>query len=597
MVVSTTKKKTIYENAVMVYRGLRAYKKKIGILVILGFVSSLLEGIGINAIIPLFSFLSGGHGGEDIISTSIQKAFASVGIPFTFRYLLLFVALLFILRAVALIVSNYVKITATTAYEEKMRGSLFRSALVASWAYLLHQRLGHLETTIMTNVQYGELLLSHIASALILMASLLVYLVVAINISVVATIATVILGALLFVAFNPIVMQTKRAATTIEAINKEVAHHINENVLGMKTVKIMQVAPSVIERGLAAFSALREQKTRVLFFRTIPDTLMQPIGIFFIMTIFAISYKTQGFNIAAFAAVVYLIQRIFVYLQQLQNHMNVIGECLPFFEEMLKAEASAKVHEEKDHGIIEPSFVEDIYFADVQFSYEEGTPVVDGLSFKLHRGKTTGLIGPSGSGKTTIADLLLRLFSPRKGIITLGRADIGSFAREAWRKKVGYVSQDIFLMNDTIENNIRFYDDSLSEEDINEAVRLANLTSVVEKCPLGLMTVIGERGVHLSAGQRQRIVIARVLARKPEFLILDEATSALDNESEAEIQRVLEDIKGKMTVLVIAHRLLTVMSAHHLLVLEKGKILEEGNPKELLEKEGSYFMKVYNMRK
>jgi ABC-type multidrug transport system fused ATPase/permease subunit len=165
------------------------------------------------------------------------------------------------------------------------------------------------------------------------------------------------------------------------------------------------------------------------------------------------------------------------------------------------------------------------------------------------------------------------------------------------REKISYVSQDAFLINNTIENNIGFFDEEVSKDDIVKASKEAHIYDFIKTLPEGFKTVVGERGVRLSAGQRQRISIARALAKKPEILLLDEATSALDNESEVEIQKVIEQLKGDMTIFVIAHRLSTVMDSDKLYVLDNGKITEKGTPKELLENKESYFYKMYNIRK
>jgi len=187
------------------------------------------------------------------------------------------------------------------------------------------------------------------------------------------------------------------------------------------------------------------------------------------------------------------------------------------------------------------------------------------------------------------------LFYPSKGEILLDNVNISGISLSEWRKKIGYVSQDIFLKNDTIANNIKFYN-NITNKDVEEVAKMANIYDFIQKCPQKFNTMIGERGIMLSAGQRQRVIIARVLARKPEFLVLDEATSALDNESELKIQKVIENLKKKVTVLVIAHRLSTIINSDKLYILEKGKIIEEGSPKELLKDKESYFTKVYNLR-
>lgn len=206
-----------------------------------------------------------------------------------------------------------------------------------------------------------------------------------------------------------------------------------------------------------------------------------------------------------------------------------------------------------------------------------------------------GLIGSSGSGKTTIADLLMQLFRPEGGEIIIDGENIANINLQSWRKKIGYMPQDPFLLNDTIENNIRFYNSGMSSDEIMVAVKTANIYDFIEGLPKGLQTIIGERGVKISAGQRQRIMLARALARKPKILILDEATSALDNQSDMAIQKSIDNLRGKITILVIAHRLSTIMSSDRLLVLENGKIIEEGLPNELLRDKDTHFYKIYNI--
>jgi len=242
-------------------------------------------------------------------------------------------------------------------------------------------------------------------------------------------------------------------------------------------------------------------------------------------------------------------------------------------------------------------FEEKITLDKLKFSYNDKKKIINGLNLTIKKGEMVGLIGSSGAGKTTIADLLLRLFYPDSGSILIDGKDINQINIKSWRKNVGYVSQDIFMLNDTIKNNIKFYDDSVTKNDIIKATKMANIYSFIESLPRKLETVVGERGIKLSAGQRQRIALARVLAKDPHILILDEATSSLDNKSEALIQKSIENLKGKITVLAIAHRLSTLLNSDKIFVLEKGRIQEEGSPQQLLKNADSHFYKMYNIRK
>ncbi len=577
--------------------GFGKYKWHITFLVFLGFIAGLLEGVGVNALIPLFSFIIGnGNTGDDIISKSIGKAFQYINVPFSLKYLLIFMCLLFILRAVVSIVGGYIRAHITSDYSEKTRSNLFAKTIMTKWSYLLTQKMGHLQTVLMTNVTNTEALLSHISNVVTIISSLSVYVFVAINISAMTTLITVVVAGLFFVVFKPLMYNTKLANSEIESTNRVVTHFVNENILGIKTVKVMLADEAVITRGKEYFQFLKKLISKVSFLRVVPNSLMQPLGVILIMVIFAISYKLPNFNIAAFAATVYLIERIFLYFQQLQLSAQTINDATPYLRTLVNFEKEAILFEEKSYGTLKFSFKNTIEFKDISFSYQHSKSILNGLNFKINQGEMVGLIGPSGAGKTTIVDLMLRLFEPTGGNILVDGHNITDIDLHSWRENIGYVSQDIFLINNTIGNNIRFYNSALKEEEIIEAAKMANIYDFIKSLKDGFNTIIGDRGIMLSAGQRQRVVIARVLTRKPQLLILDEATSALDNESEVQIQKVIENLKGKMTVLIIAHRLSTINNAHKLLALDGGKIVEQGKPEELLKDKDSYFYKINNLK-
>jgi len=579
------------------YRAYWSYKKQIIALTALGFLSSLLEGIGINVAIPIFSFISGtSNQANDIISKIIKESFNFFHIDYSLKYLFIFVCFLVIFRVFVILISNYIKIVISASYQEKTRGELFKLTAEADWRYLLKQKLGHLETFLTTNVNYASSLLQNISDSLMMMASLIIFLLVAVNISWPVTLITLALGGLIFFIFKPFLYKIRSLARENEKINRQTAHLVNEDILGMKTIKAMSAGSKIIEKAKEYFRLKKELLVKTSFFSIIAGVLIQPIGLIFVFVIFAISFKTNAFNFAALIAIIYLIQRIFVYLQQLQSTIYAMTISASYVDRMLEYKDELIKNKEIDAGADNFKFDDSLEFKNVSFSYDSSKQILNNTSFVIKKGEMVGLIGPSGSGKTTIVDMILRLFDPDKGKISLDGKDINKININGWRRNIGYVSQDIFLKNDTIANNIKFYDDSISNKEMIEAAKMANIYDFIQSRPNKFETVIGERGSLLSVGQRQRIVIARILARKPQLLILDEATSALDNESEIQIQEVIENLKNKVTVLLIAHRLSTVTNCAKLLVLRNGKIKEQGSPEELLKNKRSYFYKVSNIR-
>ncbi len=231
----------------------------------------------------------------------------------------------------------------------------------------------------------------------------------------------------------------------------------------------------------------------------------------------------------------------------------------------------------------------DVEFKDVSFSYEKGKEVVHNVSFKANKGSVTALVGSSGSGKSTLASLVASFVNPDSGIITIDGNDISKVSLTSFRSQLGVVLQDDFLFEGTIRENILFPRPNASEKHVLEAVKAAYVNEFTDQFDDGLDTLIGERGVKLSGGQRQRIAIARAVLANPRILILDEATSNLDTESESLIQKSLAELMKGRTTFVIAHRLSTIRQANQILVIEHGKIAEQGNHDALIKSKGRYF--------
>ncbi len=577
------------------------YKKQILILILLGFAGAFLEGIGVNAIIPLFSFVIGDtQNNSDMISQVIEQFFGFIKIDFNVNYLLIFIIIMFVLRSFIKVYLDYVRIKITAEYENETRNFIFQKILKSDWPHLIKQKLGYLENIMLIDVPYSALILREISTIIMLATSLIVYLLVAFNINLIITLLTLALGLIIFLVLKPLNYKTKVLSTDSAKQNKNITHHITENILGIKTVKSMWVSSGVEEKGKYFFDKLYNIKIKIFVIKSIISSFIQPIGLIFVCLVFAFTYKSSSFNLASLAAIIYLIQKIFTYIQQLQQSLNIMNEKLPYLKSSLDYQEQAIKNEEENYGNKKFVFNDELRFNNVNFKYSENDnerKVLNDISFTVKKGEMVGMIGPSGVGKTTLVDLILRLLKPDSGSITLDGEDISKIDLKSWRKNIGYISQDMFLMNDTIANNIKFYDNSITDDNLIKAAKMANIYEFIENLPDKFETNIGERGVRLSAGQRQRVVIARILAHGPEILILDEATSALDNQSEIKIQKVLDNLKGNITVLAIAHRLTTVEGSDKLLIVENGCISEQGLPQELLKNRESYFSKTYNLKK
>ena len=423
----------------------------------------------------------------------------------------------------------------------------------------------------------------------------------------VATLAAAVFFACFYLLF---MFLTRRRVRTINEVGKEASQGLNrlvqQFIAGMRDIKLRDAGPFFISKIDAISGRQVTAGVMSAWIAGLPRNLIEPLAfagtIIWAMT--ALSAGRLDSVLPTLGVMVMAGYRLLPNLQALYNNLHIVAtnryaldelaEELDFGSPSYPVRIAKRVATGASHAAVEkgPLFSEAIELRDINFSYAGAErPTIQGITLRIERGQSIGFVGQTGSGKSTLINLLLGLYEPTGGEILVDGKPLGKPIPPKWYTRVGYVPQEIFLMDDTLFRNIAIGvpDDQVDHERMKKAIASAQLQEVIEKMPQGLETQVGERGVMLSGGQRQRVGLARALYFDPEMLILDEGTSALDNETEAKFMRAVESLQGEITIISIAHRLTTVRGCNAIYVLMNGKIGEAGTYDELMESKSEFF--------
>lgn len=420
--------------------------------------------------------------------------------------------------------------------------------------------------------------------------TVIVYIAMAVTISWQLSLISVLLFSMVAVGLSTLNKRVKSASFPVSEARSRFTGVATELIGGIRTIQAYSAQDFERRRFNAVTSEVARTMTeaayRFAMVRPIAEGVSSTILIGMIIVGMSVFVADGTLKVASLMTFLFVLFRLVPSLQEVNTCVASLGSfqgSIQSIEKFLSPDGKSYI---QNGASLFPGLMKSIEMRKIDFSYDPDNPILQGITLSIEKGTMVALVGASGAGKTTLVDLIPRFYEPTAGDIFLDGVSIQSFDIDSVRRCIAVVSQDTFIFNTSIRNNIAYGVEDINEADILEAARLANVLEFVQDLPEGLDTPLGDRGVRLSGGQRQRLAIARALLRNPEILILDEATSALDSVSERLIQESIEKISEGRTVIAIAHRLSTIAKADKVVVLEKGKIIEQGAYQELLQKRG-----------
>jgi len=558
-------------------------------------VVSLMEGFGILLIIPLLSI--GGVIETNAASSKLSQLFNFLTVlpPSLYLPLILCIYVVIIVGQNLLQRSLSIRnVKVREKFSRDLRIEIYSLLLHSKWALFLRKRkstLINLLTAELARVIGGINFFLQLLSNTIFM---IIQLAIALWLSVKMTLFIVLFGLILGYLSRKFVQKSRHLGRRTSQLGEDYMAGITDQLNGIKDIKSNKLEYSYIDWLRSLTSRMNAEQIEYLKLKSSSQLVYKVSAAILVAVFIFISVKAFHAHGEQLLLIILIFSRLWPRFITIQSNFEQIAATLPACQAVKKLIEDCSNEQEFQADslslITEPQIeCKDVYFRYKKDSY---TYVLKNINLTIPHNQMTAIVGPSGAGKSTLIDLLMGLNSPERGEVLVNGHPLKNELLLSLRQSISYVPQDSFLFNTSVRENLLTVNAQASERELWEALEFAMADQFVKNLPQGLNTVIGDRGMKISGGERQRLVLARAILKKPALLILDEATSALDTNNENKIKESIDRLKGKVTIVVVAHRLSTIQSADQVLVLEEGKVIQKGSFNQLAYEEEGAFHKL-----
>ncbi|MCP5060445.1 MAG: ABC transporter ATP-binding protein [bacterium] len=539
-------------------------------------LASLAEGIGMSTLLPLLELAAPGDGAEpSSLAMAVRGAVEGVGLEPDLGVLLTVVLAGMLAKAGLVLLANRQVGYAVASVATELRLSLVRALLGARWAYFTRRPVGMIANAFTTEAERASQAFLHGSLVLAAVLQTMLYTGIAFLVSWQATLGAIALGGLSSWALGGLVRASRRAGNRQTELLKTSVSHLSDALHAVKPLRAMArealLGPLLGREARHLDRALRGE----VLSKEGLKALQEPIIVAGLAGGLYVATTSWGIALSSLLMLALLFGRTLASVGKAQKELQKMAARESAYWSLRTTIDEALAEPERPHGGVQPTLERGIEVDGIGLAYGAEKVLADATLF-IPAGGLTTLMGASGAGKTSLADLLIGLVHPDRGAIRLDGVDLDEIDLRGWRRMVGYVPQELFLLHESVLVNVTLGDPDLSEEDVWRALERAGARAFVERLEGGLANPVGERGVLLSGGQRQRIAIARAIVREPRFLILDEATASLDPETEEAIVRSVARMRGEMTILAITHQQAFADRADRVYRIQNGTVKQVG---------------------